>query len=129
MINFSLDRLLRPHSVPFLQAAEKAEKLREQRKAEDRESLAHMFHTMTSDLMTECVEAADIQVGGGRPPQVLVNQWKGMNTEQLNTIHKQRDQQLLEKQVLQSVVSVHIFKIVNSQTTIFLRYSQRKIRR
>ncbi|XP_028266345.1 RIB43A-like with coiled-coils protein 1 [Parambassis ranga] len=79
-------------------AAERAEKLREQREAEERESLAHMFHTMTSDLMTECVEAADIQVGGGRPPQVLVNQWKGMNTEQLSTIHKQRDQQLLEKQ-------------------------------
>ncbi|KAM9341913.1 RIB43A-like with coiled-coils protein 1 [Pholidichthys leucotaenia] len=79
-------------------AAERAEKLKEQQKKEERENLAEMWHIVTSDMMTECVEGAERQVGGGRPPQVLPDRWKGMSSEQLSAIHKERKEQRLERQ-------------------------------
>lgn len=83
-----------------LQAAERAEKRQEQKRREEKESLTEMWHTMTSDMMTECAEAAERQMGGGRPPQVLIDRWKGMNPEQLSAIHSEREAQRLERQVL-----------------------------
>lgn len=85
-----------------LQAAERAGKLKEQHRREERESLAEMWHTLTSDMMTECPEAAEREVEGGRPPQVLTDRWKGMSSEQLSAIHREREAQRLERQVLQS---------------------------
>ncbi|XP_017286437.1 RIB43A-like with coiled-coils protein 1 [Kryptolebias marmoratus] len=79
-------------------AAERAEHLKEQRRAEERENLAEMWHTVTSDMMTECADAADIDPGGGRAPQVLSDRWKGMSPEQLSAIHREREQQRLDRQ-------------------------------
>ncbi|XP_053173781.1 RIB43A-like with coiled-coils protein 1 [Scomber japonicus] len=79
-------------------AAERAEKRQEQKRREEKESLTEMWHTMTSDMMTECAEAAERQMGGGRPPQVLIDRWKGMNPEQLSAIHSEREAQRLERQ-------------------------------
>ncbi|KAK5601139.1 hypothetical protein CRENBAI_003661 [Crenichthys baileyi] len=79
-------------------AAERAENLKEQRRREERENLAEMWHTVNSDMMTECAEAAERHVGGGRPPQVLPDRWKGMSPEQLSTFHREREQQRLERQ-------------------------------
>ncbi|XP_030278761.1 RIB43A-like with coiled-coils protein 1 isoform X2 [Sparus aurata] len=39
-------------------ATEQAETLKEQRRREERENLAELLHTLTSDMMTECAEAA-----------------------------------------------------------------------
>ncbi|XP_008288851.1 RIB43A-like with coiled-coils protein 1 [Stegastes partitus] len=79
-------------------AVERAEKLKEQHRNEERENLAEMWHTMTSDMMTECAEAAERHVGGGKAPQVLPDRWKGMSPEQLRTIHREREEQRLERQ-------------------------------
>ncbi|KAK7916202.1 hypothetical protein WMY93_011963 [Mugilogobius chulae] len=78
-------------------AAEQAERKREERRQEERENLAEMWHTVTSDMMTENAEAAE-QPGGGRPPRVLTDRWKGMSPSQLNAIHKEREAQCEEKQ-------------------------------
>ncbi|KAM9350480.1 RIB43A-like with coiled-coils protein 1 [Symphorus nematophorus] len=79
-------------------AAERAERLKEQHRREERENLAEMLHTLTSDMMTECVEAAEREVGGGRPPQVLVDKWKGMRPEQLSAIYREREEQQFKRQ-------------------------------
>nr|XP_046251663.1 RIB43A-like with coiled-coils protein 1 [Scatophagus argus] len=79
-------------------AAEQAEKLKEQHRREERDNVAEIFHTMTSDMMTECAEAAEREVGGGRPPQLLVDKWKGMSPRQLSAIHREREEQRLERQ-------------------------------
>ncbi|KAM4738256.1 RIB43A-like with coiled-coils protein 1 [Anableps anableps] len=79
-------------------AAERAENLREQRRTEESQNLAEIWHTMTSDMMTECAEAAESHVGGGRPPRVLPNRWRGMSSEQLRTFHREREQQRLDRQ-------------------------------
>lgn len=62
-----------------------------------------MLHTLTSDMMTESAEAARIELGGGRPRQVLIDRWKGMSPEQLSAIHREREEQRLERQVLESI--------------------------
>lgn len=52
--------------------------------------------------MTECEKAAEMEMGGGRPPWVLVDRWRGMNTEQLSAIQREREEQRLQRQVLES---------------------------
>ncbi|KAM6928589.1 RIB43A-like with coiled-coils protein 1 [Lycodopsis pacificus] len=79
-------------------AAERTETLKEQHRREERENLAEMRHTLTSDLMTECAEAAAREVGGGRLPPVLVDRWKGMSPEQLSAIQREREEQRIERQ-------------------------------
>ncbi|XP_068997617.1 RIB43A-like with coiled-coils protein 1 [Embiotoca jacksoni] len=79
-------------------AAEQAEELKQQHRREESENLAEIWHTMTSDMMTECAEAAQREVGGGRPPQVLPDRWKGMSPEQLSTIQREREEQHYERQ-------------------------------
>lgn len=81
------------------QAAEQAEKLKEQRRSEERENLAEMWHILTSDMMTESTEAAERAVEGGRPPLVLTDRWKGMRPEQLSAIHREQETQRLQRQV------------------------------
>uniref|UniRef100_A0A8C6SZQ3 RIB43A-like with coiled-coils protein 1 n=1 Tax=Neogobius melanostomus TaxID=47308 RepID=A0A8C6SZQ3_9GOBI len=82
-----------------------AERKREEQRREERENVAEMWHTVTSDMMTECAEAAERCLGGGRPPQVLTDRWKGMSPAQLNVIRKQREAQCVEKQVREEVQS------------------------
>ncbi|XP_044066820.1 RIB43A-like with coiled-coils protein 1 isoform X1 [Siniperca chuatsi] len=79
-------------------STERAEKLKDQHRREERENLAELRHTLRSDMMTECGEAAERDVGGGRPPRVLIDKWKGMSPEQLSAIHREREEQRLEKQ-------------------------------
>ncbi|XP_040048886.2 RIB43A-like with coiled-coils protein 1 [Gasterosteus aculeatus] len=78
-------------------AAERAEALKVQQKSEEREDVAEMWHTLTSDMMTECAEGAR-QTGEGRRPLVLVDRWKGMSPEQLSAIHREREEQRFERQ-------------------------------
>ncbi|XP_058497935.1 RIB43A-like with coiled-coils protein 1 [Solea solea] len=73
-------------------AAEQAEKLREQHRREERENRAEMWHILTSDMMTECAEAA------GTTHRVVTDRWKGMSPEQLSTIHREREAQRHERQ-------------------------------
>lgn len=82
-----------------LQATEQAERLREQQRREERENVAEIWHTATSDMMTERAEAAKRWVGGGRPPRVMTDRWKGMSPAQLGAIHKERVTQCVERQV------------------------------
>lgn len=107
--------MVKSHRVPYTQARERAEKLNEQHKKEEQEDLAEMWHTMTSDMMTECAEAAERQVGGGRPPQVLPDRWKGMSPEQLSIIQHEREQQRLERQVSQAIVYSILIKGIIAQ--------------
>ncbi|XP_015233395.1 PREDICTED: RIB43A-like with coiled-coils protein 1 [Cyprinodon variegatus] len=79
-------------------AAERAEFFKEQHRREERENLEEMWHTATSDMMTECPEQAERFVGGGRPPQILPDRWKGMSPEHLSLFHREREQQCLERQ-------------------------------
>nr|XP_054601876.1 RIB43A-like with coiled-coils protein 1 [Nothobranchius furzeri] len=79
-------------------AAEQEENRKEQRWTEERENSAEIWHTMTSDMMTERVEAPEGAVGGGRPPQILSDRWKGMSSEQLSALHREREQQRLDRQ-------------------------------
>lgn len=64
------------------------------------DNLIDMWHTGTSDMLTESAEAAETQLGGGRPPHVLPDKWRGMSLKQLNNFHEQREQQRLERKVL-----------------------------
>ncbi|KAM4609647.1 RIB43A-like with coiled-coils protein 1 [Polymixia lowei] len=79
-------------------AAERAEKLREQHMREEGEGLAEMCHMVTSDMLTECPEAAHRVVGGAGPPRVLTDRWRGMSPEQLSAIRREREEQRLERQ-------------------------------
>ncbi|XP_027879885.1 RIB43A-like with coiled-coils protein 1 [Xiphophorus couchianus] len=78
-------------------AEERALNLSEQRRKEAMDNLIDMWHTGTSDMLTESAEAAETQLGGGRPPHVLPDKWRGMSLKQLNNFHEQREQQRLER--------------------------------
>uniref|UniRef100_A0A3B3YFT9 RIB43A-like with coiled-coils protein 1 n=1 Tax=Poecilia mexicana TaxID=48701 RepID=A0A3B3YFT9_9TELE len=70
---------------------------REQRRNEAADNLVEIWHTGTSDMLTETAEPAETYLGGGRPPHVLPDKWRGMSLAQLNNFHEQREQQRLEK--------------------------------
>lgn len=53
-------------------------------------------------MLTECPEAAERDVGGGRPPKILVDRWRGMRPEELSAIHREQEAQRLERQVMGS---------------------------
>ncbi|XP_037334519.2 RIB43A-like with coiled-coils protein 1 [Pungitius pungitius] len=79
-------------------AAERTEKLKEQQRREERENVAEMWHTLSSDMMTECAEAGVRETGEGRLPLVLADRWKGMSPEQRSAIHREREVQRFERQ-------------------------------
>ncbi|KAI1892340.1 hypothetical protein AGOR_G00132350 [Albula goreensis] len=79
------------------QAKEKEDQQKLDRLKEEGEKLSEVWHMMTSDLLTECPEAAE-GGSGGAGPRVLLDRWKGMSEEQLSTIRKQRGEQLAEKE-------------------------------
>ncbi|XP_014893401.1 RIB43A-like with coiled-coils protein 1 [Poecilia latipinna] len=70
---------------------------REQRRNEAADNLVEIWHAGTSDMLTETAEPAETYLGGGRPPHVLPDKWRGMSLAQLNHFHEQREQQRLEK--------------------------------
>ncbi|XP_010782713.1 RIB43A-like with coiled-coils protein 1 [Notothenia coriiceps] len=78
--------------------AERAERLKEQHRREEMEKRAEMQHTLTSDMMTECAEAAERELGGRRAARVLVDRWKGMSPKQLSAIHREREEQRQERE-------------------------------
>lgn len=88
------------------QAAERAESLKEQHRREETENLAEMWHTMTSDMLTECADAGERDVGGGKPPQILPDRWKGIRPEQLRSFQRDREQQCQQKQVHEPVLQM-----------------------
>lgn len=90
-----------PHSVSP-QAKEHVEKSKEQHRREERENLAEMMHILTSDMMTERAEVAQTDLGGRMLHRVPVDRWKGMSSVQLGAIHREREEQRLERQVLVS---------------------------
>ncbi|KAG9335163.1 hypothetical protein JZ751_005636, partial [Albula glossodonta] len=79
------------------QAKEKEDQQKLDRLKEEGEKLSEVWHMMTSDLLTECPEAAE-GGSGGAGQRVLLDRWKGMSEEQLSTIRKQREEQLAEKE-------------------------------
>lgn len=64
--------------------------------------LAEMWHMLTSDMLTECPEAAEREVGRDGPHRVLTDRWRGMSAEQLSDIHRKREEQRVERQVRES---------------------------
>uniref|UniRef100_A0A3P9QDG9 RIB43A-like with coiled-coils protein 1 n=1 Tax=Poecilia reticulata TaxID=8081 RepID=A0A3P9QDG9_POERE len=79
------------------QAEVRALDRREQRRNEAADNLVEIWHAGTSDMLTETAEPAETYLGGGRPPHVLPDKWRGMSLAQLNHFHEQREQQRLEK--------------------------------
>ncbi|XP_036388399.1 RIB43A-like with coiled-coils protein 1 isoform X1 [Megalops cyprinoides] len=83
------------------QATEKAEQQRINRLKEEGENFAEVWHMMTSDLLTECPEAAEKRGGAqekeGVAPRVLTDRWKGMSAEQLSAIRRQREEQCADR--------------------------------
>ncbi|KAM9785537.1 LOW QUALITY PROTEIN: RIB43A-like with coiled-coils protein 1 [Neosynchiropus ocellatus] len=79
-------------------AAEQWQQQMERLRREEREDLEEMWHTMTSDLMTERPEASRRHVDGGNPEQVLTDRWKGMSPEQLSAIRREQEEQRRRKQ-------------------------------
>ncbi|KAJ8370135.1 hypothetical protein SKAU_G00101630 [Synaphobranchus kaupii] len=79
------------------QASERAQQQKMDKMKEEGENFMEVWHMMTSDLLTECPEAAERR-GEGSGPRVLLDRWKGMSAEQLNTIRKQREEQLTAKE-------------------------------
>ncbi|XP_076874615.1 RIB43A-like with coiled-coils protein 1 isoform X2 [Brachyhypopomus gauderio] len=74
------------------QAEEKLERERQDRMRREGEGLAEIQHMVTSDLLTECPEAAE------RAPRVLPDRWKGMSPSQLSAIYRQREEQRAERE-------------------------------
>lgn len=80
------------------QAAEQAEKTKEEQRREGWQNLTEISHTLASDMMTEEVAAASGPVGGARP-RMSVDRWKGMSDEQRSAICREREEQCAEKRV------------------------------
>ncbi|XP_030625557.1 RIB43A-like with coiled-coils protein 1 [Chanos chanos] len=82
------------------QAEERTERLRQEKMKKEGEELMEVKHMVTSDLLTECLEAAERQGVGtaDRTPGILCDRWKGMRAEQLSAIHRQQEEQRSEKE-------------------------------
>ncbi|XP_034028265.1 RIB43A-like with coiled-coils protein 1 [Thalassophryne amazonica] len=79
-------------------AAQQAENLKDNHRREQMEDHADIWHTLTSDMMTEGAVVARTKVGGGRSARVLTDRWKGMSPEELSAIHREREAQCVERQ-------------------------------
>ncbi|XP_046895629.1 RIB43A-like with coiled-coils protein 1 [Hypomesus transpacificus] len=80
------------------QAAERAELKRKERMRKEGEELSEVCHMMTSDILTECPEAAQREAGGRGGPRILTDRWRGMSGVQLSAIYRQREEQRAEKE-------------------------------
>ena len=102
------------HTHPHThKAAERTETQREQHRKEEGQRLAEMGHMVTSDILTECPEAAER--GQGR---VLTDRWRGMTPQQLSAIHREREEQRLRKQVHLLIMQPNC---VNAQLYLLMR--------
>lgn len=67
---------------------------------------------VTSDLLTECPDSAVKEgMGSAEAPRVLSDRWKGMSSEQLSAIYRQRAEQCAEKEVCEDL-SVSAYSIL-----------------
>ncbi|XP_026872118.2 RIB43A-like with coiled-coils protein 1 [Electrophorus electricus] len=77
------------------QAEERLEREKQDKLRQEEEGLAEMLHMVTSDLLTECPEAA---VRAGAAPRVPPDHWKGMGPAQLSAIYRQSEEQRAERE-------------------------------
>ncbi|KAL7864939.1 hypothetical protein AOLI_G00163590 [Acnodon oligacanthus] len=81
------------------QADERQERERQEKLRREGEEMAEVWHMVTSDLLTECPEAAERESEGSAVTRrVLPDRWKGMSPEQLSAIYRQREEQRAEKE-------------------------------
>ncbi|KAK3519127.1 hypothetical protein QTP70_018854 [Hemibagrus guttatus] len=86
------------------QAEERQERERQDKQRHEGLNLAEVLSMVTSDLLTECPEAAVKEgMGSAEAPRVLPDRWKGMSSEQLSTIYRQRAEQCAEKEVCEDI--------------------------
>lgn len=63
-------------------------------------ALAEVLQMVNSDLLTECPDVAVKEgMGSAEAPQVLPDRWKGMSSEQLSAIYRQRAEQCADNEV------------------------------
>ncbi|KAM6976467.1 RIB43A-like with coiled-coils protein 1 [Aplochiton taeniatus] len=80
------------------QAAEQAERQKMEHVRQEGEGFAEIWHTVASDMLTECPKASESLVGGAGGPRVLTDRWRGMTAEQLRDIEKERDEQRAQRE-------------------------------
>ncbi|XP_017563617.1 RIB43A-like with coiled-coils protein 1 [Pygocentrus nattereri] len=81
------------------QADERQERERQEKLRREGEEMAEVWHMVTSDLLTECPEAAEREgEGSAVTRRVLPDRWKGMSPEQLSAIYRQREEQRAERE-------------------------------
>ncbi|XP_066526590.1 RIB43A-like with coiled-coils protein 1 [Hoplias malabaricus] len=87
------------------QAHERWERERQERLRQEGEEMAEVLHMVTSDLLTECPEAAERESeGSAEDPRVLPDRWKGMSLPQLSAIYRQREEQRAEREIQRQLV-------------------------
>lgn len=79
------------------QAEEFAQRRRMDRAREEEENLSEVWNSVTSDLLTENPAASE---GAGQ--RVLTDRWRGMTPEQHSAILREREEQLAERERLDS---------------------------
>ncbi|KPP61887.1 RIB43A-like with coiled-coils protein 1-like [Scleropages formosus] len=88
------------------QAEQRAERQKKERLRAEEEELMEVWHSMTSDFLTERPEAALRtleKTDRGKEMKttrasVLIDRWKGMSAEQLSAIHMEQREQCAEKE-------------------------------
>lgn len=77
------------------------EREQQERMRREGEELAELRYMVTSDLLTERPEAAARTTeSSADAPRVLTDRWKGMSPQQISDIHRKRENQLFEKEVM-----------------------------
>ncbi|MCJ8741458.1 hypothetical protein PDJAM_G00071040 [Pangasius djambal] len=86
-------------SYNLAQAEERQERERQDKQKHEGLELAEVLQMVTSDLLTECPEAAVKEgMGSAEAPRVLPDHWKGMSSEQLSAIYRQRAEQCADRE-------------------------------
>ncbi|XP_041952651.1 RIB43A-like with coiled-coils protein 1 [Alosa sapidissima] len=79
-------------------AEERAARERREREQNIGMAMAEIRHMVTSDLLTECPEAAERALWPGWGQHVLTDRWRGMTAEQRAAILREQEQQRLERE-------------------------------
>ncbi|KAF4077982.1 hypothetical protein AMELA_G00194300 [Ameiurus melas] len=83
-----------------VQAEERQERERQDKQKHEGLDLAEILQMVTSDLLTECPEVAVKEgMGSAEAPRVLPDRWKGMSSEELSAIYRQRAEQCADREV------------------------------
>lgn len=86
--------------MTLLQAEERKERERQEKLKKEGSDLAEVVQMVTSDFLTECLEAAVKEgMGSAEAPRVLPDRWKGMSSEQFSAIYRQRVEQCTDREV------------------------------